>query len=52
MVDDGRGCGGFVPAGMHRLGHRQRPIVVAETVVPFLVFAAGIAIGADWVPWH
>jgi hypothetical protein len=34
------------------LGHRQRPIAVVASVVPFLVFAAGIAIGADWATWH
>ncbi|HSH22733.1 MAG TPA: hypothetical protein VK975_01575 [Acidimicrobiales bacterium] len=33
---------------IHRLGIRQRPLVVALSVGPFLTFAAGIALGADW----
>lgn len=37
---------------LHRLGLRQRPVVVALSVVPFVVFAAGIAVGADWSTWH
>lgn len=35
-----------------RAGIRQRPVVVALTVVPFLVFAAGIATGGSWATWH
>lgn len=46
------GAAGLFRLGVHRLGHRQRPIVVVASVVPFLVFAAGIAIGADWATWH
>ncbi|MDP9386475.1 MAG: redoxin domain-containing protein [Actinomycetota bacterium] len=37
---------------LHSLGFRQRPTVVALSSVPFLVFAAGIAAGADWATWH
>lgn len=37
---------------LHRLGFRQRPVLVAASVVPFVVFAAGIAAGADWATWH
>lgn len=44
-------AGGF-RLGAHRLGFRQRPLVVALSVVPFLVFAFGIAIGAGWSTWH
>ncbi len=38
--------------GAHRLGFRQRPLVVALSVVPFLAFATGIAMGAGWSTWH
>lgn len=37
---------------LHRLGMRQRPVVVAASVIPFLVFAGGIAAGAHWATWH
>lgn len=37
---------------LHRLGFRQRRMVVTASVVPFVVFAAGIAVGADWATWH
>lgn len=37
---------------LHRLGFRQRRAVVVASVVPFVVFAAGIAAGADWATWH
>ncbi|MFP5376678.1 MAG: hypothetical protein ACLGIO_07860 [Acidimicrobiia bacterium] len=37
---------------LHRLGFPQRRVVVAAGVVPFVVFAAGIAGGADWATWH
>ncbi len=43
---------GLFRLGMHRLGMRQRPVIVAASVLPFLVFAAGIATGADWATWH
>jgi hypothetical protein len=39
-------------ATYHRLGLRQRPVVVAASVLPFLVFTGGIAAGADWATWH
>ena len=38
--------------GLHRLGFRQRPWIVAASVIPFVVFAAGIALAADWATWH
>lgn len=37
---------------LHRLGFRQRRLIVLLSVGPFVVFAAGIAIGADWATWH
>ena len=37
---------------LHRLGFRQRWWVVVVSVLPFVVFAAGVAIGADWATWH
>ncbi len=37
---------------LHRLGFRQRRVVVAASVLPFVVFAAGIAFSADWATWH
>jgi hypothetical protein len=43
---------GLFRLGLHRLSLRQRPIVVAASVLPFLAFAAGIAAGADWATWH
>lgn len=43
---------GLFRLAAQRLGHRQRPVVVVASVVPFLVFAAGIAIGAEWATWH
>lgn len=43
---------GLIRLGLHRLGLRQRPVVVAASVLPFLVFAGGIAAGADWATWH
>ncbi len=39
-------------ASLHRLGFRQRPAVVVLSVAPFVVFAAGVAIGAEWATWH
>lgn len=37
---------------LHRLGLRQRPWVVAVSVLPFVIFAGGIAAGAWWATWH
>ncbi len=39
-------------ASLHRLGFRQRPAVVVLSVVPFVVFAAGVALSAEWATWH
>lgn len=46
------GAAGLFRFALHRLGLRQRPVVVLASVVPFLVFAGGIAAGADWATWH
>lgn len=43
---------GLFRLGLHRLGHRQRPVIVVASIAPFLVFASGIAAGADWATWH
>ena len=37
---------------MATLGVQQHRSVTALTVVPFVVFACGVAIGADWATWH
>lgn len=44
-------------AAAFRLGERQagivrHPLVIVASVVPFLAFAVGIAIEADWATWH
>ncbi len=35
-----------------RLGIRQHSVVVVACVLPFLVFAAEIALGSAWATWH
>lgn len=37
---------------LHRIGICQRPWVVVLSVAPFVVFAVGVAVGADWATWH
>ncbi|GAC1530533.1 MAG: hypothetical protein NVS3B12_05230 [Acidimicrobiales bacterium] len=37
---------------MGRLGIPQRRWVVVISVLPFVIFATGIAVGADWATWH
>lgn len=37
---------------LHHIGLRPNRVVTVCTVAPFLVFAAGIAVGADWATWH
>lgn len=37
---------------LQRLGFRQRKLVVLLSVGPFVAFAVGVAIGADWATWH
>jgi hypothetical protein len=37
---------------MLRLGIRQHPVVIVGSVLPFVVFAGGIAAGASWSTWH
>ncbi|MGI8793765.1 MAG: hypothetical protein ACR2H3_11415 [Acidimicrobiales bacterium] len=46
------GAAGLFRFGLHRLGLRQRPVVVVASVLPFLVFAGGIAASAEWATWH
>lgn len=35
-----------------RAGFPQRRAVTVISVVPFLLFAFGVATGADWATWH
>lgn len=35
-----------------RAGFPQRRFVVVVSAAPFVIFAAGIAFGADWATWH
>lgn len=35
-----------------RAGFPQRRAVIVLSVAPFVVFAAGIAVGASWATWH
>lgn len=37
---------------LHRLGFPQRRLVVAASVMPFVLFSAGIALGSEWTTWH
>lgn len=37
---------------LHRLGFRQHRVVVLLSVAPFVAFAIGIGLGADWATWH
>lgn len=37
---------------LRRLGVRQRPWIVVLSVGPFVVLAAGVALGAEWATWH
>lgn len=37
---------------LQRIGLRPSRVVTVCTVVPFLAFAAGIGLGADWATWH
>lgn len=46
------GAAGGFRAFLARLGHPQRAWVVALSVAPFVAFAVGIAVGADWATWH
>jgi hypothetical protein len=38
--------------GLRRVGMPTRRLVDAATIAPFLAFAVGIALGADWATWH
>ncbi len=44
-------AGGF-RWSLGRVGLRPSRVVTALTVGPFVVFAAGIGVGADWATWH
>ena len=46
------GAAGSFRLGLHRLGMPQRPVIVLASVVPFVVFAGGIAVGAEFSTWH
>lgn len=35
-----------------RAGLPQRRLVVVISAAPFVIFAAGIAVGAEWSTWH
>ncbi len=35
-----------------RAGFRTRRPVTALVVVPFMIFAVGVAVGAEWATWH
>lgn len=37
---------------LHRAGFPQRRAVTFVIIVPFVLFAAGIATGAEWATWH
>ena len=37
---------------MAALGVPQRRLVTVFTVAPFVVFAGGVATGAEWATWH
>lgn len=37
---------------LHHVGLRPNPVVTVCIVAPFLVFAAGVGVGADWATWH
>jgi len=39
-------------ASLRRMGFPARRTADVATVAPFLIFAAGIAFGADWATWH
>lgn len=38
--------------GLARSTGRSRHVITALTVVPFVAFAVGIAVGAEWATWH
>lgn len=38
--------------GEWRAGIRRSPIIIGLSVVPFVIFAAGIASGASFSTWH
>lgn len=37
---------------LRHVGIRANRVVTACIVAPFLVFAAGVGVGADWATWH
>jgi hypothetical protein len=38
--------------GLRRVGMPARRLADAVAVAPFLAFAGGIAVGAEWATWH
>jgi len=38
--------------GLTRLGSTPRPAVTLAITAPFVIFAAGITLGAPWATWH
>jgi hypothetical protein len=46
------GAAGTYRILLGRAGFPQRKAVTILLIVPFLLFAAGVATGADWATWH
>lgn len=46
------GAAGGYRVFLGRAGFPQRRAVTVLLVLPFLLFAAGVATGADWATWH
>lgn len=43
---------GGVRWGLHAAGIPQRRLIIVASVLPFVIFAGGIADGAWWATWH
>jgi hypothetical protein len=46
------GAAAVFRVGLRRFGMPARRLGDVVAVAPFLAFAAGIALGADWATWH
>ncbi len=46
------GAAAVFRVGLRRFGMPARRLGDVVAVAPFLTFAAGIALGADWATWH
>lgn len=46
------GAAGAYRSALGRAGFPQRRTVSVLSVVPFVVFAFGVATGSDWATWH